>query len=321
MLISTPYMQSGILYEKHKQFFGVESPDVLVWAAPTILMNPSVSEDRLARELRVGDPLRYKREYEAMFVEPLTVFLSSAWVDAAVQAGVHELPHASGAKHVAALDPSGGGQDAMTLAIVRAEGQGAERRVTQVVMRAWAKPKHESVDLEGAVSEAAAICGRYNLAKIYCDRFTAQWVQQAFRRHGIEYAFPTARTRDGSEQYLDRSAIYLEAESLFAQGRVRILDHPALVRELKNLERRPSQGGRDRVDHPRGQHDDHANALCLAAVMARGGSGLPRPMAFALDAGPGASSGGVSADTGYGGRVGEQAAWVMRQSARDPWRR
>ena len=32
------------------------------------------------------------------------------------------------------------------------------------------------------------------------------------------------------------------------------------------LERRPQAGGKDRVDHPRGQHDDHANALALAAA-------------------------------------------------------
>ena len=27
-------------------------------------------------------------------------------------------------------------------------------------------------------------------------------------------------------------------------------------------------GGKDQVDHPRGQHDDHANVLALAAVTA-----------------------------------------------------
>jgi hypothetical protein len=283
LIISTPYMMSGIVYQKHKEFFGVDSPDVLVWVAPTILMNPTVSEDRLARELRVGDPLRYKREYEASFVEPLTVFLSSAWVNGATMTASHELPWTPGAKHVGALDPSGGGQDAMTLAIVRADGDAKDRRITQVLMKAWTKPKHQSVDLEGAVSEAAILCKRYNVQKLYGDRFTGAWVQQAFRRHGISYEFPTMRTKDGGDANMDRSQIYLEAESLFAQGRIRILDHPTLARELKNLERRPGQGGRDRIDHPRGQHDDHANALCLAAVMARGVGGLVRPWGGSIE--------------------------------------
>jgi hypothetical protein len=45
-----------------------------------------------------------------------------------------------------------------------------------------------------------------------------------------------------------------------------LLDHPTLTRELKTLERRPRPAGRTIVDHPRGGHDDYANALSLAAA-------------------------------------------------------
>src|SRR5262249_19819875 len=98
-----------------------------------------------------------------------------------------------------------------------------------------------------------------------------------------------------------------------------------------------------------GQHDDYANALCLAAVMARGGSGMPRPILIVegtivlggeSDAGPrlpkgvrsigsrggprvptgGAASSGVATGwggvgggegPGGGGRGGGQAAWIL----------
>ncbi len=70
----------------------------------------------------------------------------------------------------------------------------------------------------------------------------------------------------GDSVVLDRSSAYLEVEPLFAQGQIEILDHPELIRELRMLERRPQAGGKDRVDHPRGRHDDYANALALAAV-------------------------------------------------------
>jgi hypothetical protein len=40
-----------------------------------------------------------------------------------------------------------------------------------------------------------------------------------------------------------------------------------MIRELKNLERRPRAGGKDQVDHPSGGHDDHANSLALAAAL------------------------------------------------------
>ena len=65
------------------------------------------------------------------------------------------------------------------------------------------------------------------------------------------------------ESQLNKSQIYLECEPLFARGLVRLPDHPTLLRELRLLERQAHRGGRESVDHPRGQHDDYANAVCL----------------------------------------------------------
>ena len=74
---------------------------------------------------------------------------------------------------------------------------------------------------------------------------------------------------------------------LFAQGRIEILNHPQLIRELKLLERRPRAGGKDLVDHPRNQHDDHANSLALVAagVIKRKKKFDPRNLSFTAGAG------------------------------------
>jgi aminoglycoside/choline kinase family phosphotransferase len=42
----------------------------------------------------------------------------------------------------------------------------------------------------------------------------------------------------------DKSYYYLEMEPLFAQGKIQILDHPELARELRLLERRPELEGK-----------------------------------------------------------------------------
>ena len=198
-----------------------------------------------------------------------------AWIDTAVQTGRHELPPQSGVRYIAACDASRGGPDAFALTIVHAEGNGAERRIVQDVMRGWSKPRNGQTDLEGAVQDIAAIVKRYSVTTVCGDRYARGWVREAFRRHGISYQDATVRDKDGEAVYLDRSAAYLEVEPLFAQGAITILDHPHLLRELKNLERRPQAGGKDRVDHPRGQHDDYANALALAAAKARQGGVRP----------------------------------------------
>jgi hypothetical protein len=53
---------------------------------------------------------------------------------------------------------------------------------------------------------------------------------------------------------------------LVNSGQVVLLDDPALLRELRGLERRRGTSGRDRVDHGPGGHDDRANAAAGALV-------------------------------------------------------
>ncbi|HVA40841.1 MAG TPA: hypothetical protein VNF49_09260, partial [Candidatus Binataceae bacterium] len=67
---------------------------------------------------------------------------------------------------------------------------------------------------------------------------------------------------------LTRSEIYLEVLPLFSQSRIELLDLPVLRTQLLLLERRTRAGGRDSVDHPRGAHDDHANAAAGALRLA-----------------------------------------------------
>lgn len=279
--VSTPYMKSGVLHEDFKRAWGREDPDLLVWRASSALMNPTIRAERLERERRL-DPDRFAREYEAEFAEDLEAFLPAAWVEAAVVRGRHELPPRTGVRYLAAVDPSGGGADAFTLAIVHAEGAGADRRLVQDVMRGWGRRGSQAPDLVGVVHEIAEVATRYGVRAVVGDRYAGEWVRQAFREAGVRYEDAAG----------DKAAAYLEAEPLFAQGRLALLDHPALARELKNLERRPRAGGRTLVDHPTGGHDDHADALCRAAALAlkaRSVSGL----ALAGRTSPSASAAGI----------------------------
>jgi hypothetical protein len=51
---------------------------------------------------------------------------------------------------------------------------------------------------------------------------------------------------------------------MFTSGLVSIPDHPVLIRELRLLEQVNAPGGRPKVTHPRGGHDDYATAVCGA---------------------------------------------------------
>src|SRR5262249_34303853 len=159
------------------------------------------------------------------------------------------------------------GSDAFSLAIVHTEGEEGERVVVQDVMKSWARGRSGPIDLEGVVKEIAALLRAYHLRLVYGDRYSANWIIERFKAEGIKYELPSVKSVGETEpSYLDKSRAYQEIEPLFAQGRLALLDHPQMVRELKLLERRPRAGGRTLIDHPAGGHDDLANALSLAVA-------------------------------------------------------
>lgn len=99
-----------------------------------------------------------------------------------------------------------------------------------------------------------ALCKEYNLHEVTGDNFAGSWVSGAFTKAGLTY----------HKAAKNRSQLYLEALPLFMQRRVEMADSSTAptVRELKNLERRMANSGRESVDHPKNGTDDAANALC-----------------------------------------------------------
>lgn len=98
----------------------------------------------------------------------------------------------------------------------------------------------------------AELCKQYRITTVVGDKWGKEWVQSAWRGTGIAYV----------QSPLAKSDIYLEVVPLFARGLVRLPDHGPLLRELRLLHLQRHSGGRQSVDHPRGEHDDHANAVC-----------------------------------------------------------
>src|SRR5262249_2270076 len=115
-----------------------------------------------------------------------------------------------------------------------------------------------------AIAEAANTCKRYGITTVYGDKYAADFVVSEFRRHGITYKHSDK----------DRSQLYLEMLPKINSRHVKLLDHPGLLRELRMLHRSTGSSGRDHVDHPRGAHDDIANAVAGALSLCRGSLAL-----------------------------------------------
>ena len=114
MLASSPYAKRGELYAAFRRHFGKDDARVLVWKADTATMNPKIDPAIIA-EAYDSDPEAARAEYGAEFRDDLADYITREAVDAVVCWGRSELPPEPGV--TAFCDPSGGVNDAMTLAV------------------------------------------------------------------------------------------------------------------------------------------------------------------------------------------------------------
>lgn len=247
LLASSPYHQKGELYQTYRRNFGRPGARVLTWKAPTWKMNPVVPKDVIA-EAYESDEESARAEYGADFRADLSDFINRDAIDAVTAFGRTELPPISGVTYTAFCDPSGGRNDAMTMAIAHVEG---DKIVLDCV-----RESRPSFDPDVVVVEYAEVLKRYGISRVTGDRYAGAWVPSRFAAHGIVYE-PSA---------MPKSDIYISLLPVLTSERVELLDNKRLAAELCGLERRTSRSGRDSVDHQRDGHDDLANAVAGAVV-------------------------------------------------------
>jgi hypothetical protein len=241
-ILSSPYRQAGLLFQRHRDHFGKDG-DVLVVTGPTELFNPTLSKTTIEAAV-AADPEAAAAEWLGLFRRDLQTFLPDDLIDSAVDRGrPMELPPQDEVTYRVFVDASGGAHDAFTIAICHRQG---ERIVADLV-----RGRKPPFDPHAVTHDYANLARQYHCRSIMGDAYGAAWVRTAFEGEGIEYR----------RSPLTRSELYLEGLPLFTRGQIAIPDHDQLLRELRLLQRRTSRSGKDSVDHGVGGSDDHANSL------------------------------------------------------------
>lgn len=247
--ISSPYRKAGLLWNKYRKHFGQDDDDVLVIQAATRVLNPTIDQAFIDQAL-ADDPVGARAEWLGEFRSDISGYADFELIDAAVDRGVTVRPPRSGITYVGAADPGGGMRDSFVGAVSHDE-DGVAVLDAVLEIRAPYSPT-------AASEQIAKLFRSYGIRKTTGDRYSAQFVVDAFGPHGVVYEH-SAR---------DRSAIYADCLPLFTSGRVRLLDNPRMVNQFASLERRTSPLGKDRIDHGVGGHDDLCNAAALSMVLA-----------------------------------------------------
>lgn len=213
MAISSPYARNGALWEAFQKHWGRDGDAILVWQADTRSMNPNISPEVVAREYD-ADPESALAEYGAEFRRDIESFISTEAVEAVVVAGRYELPPVSGVRYFAFVDPSGGSQDSMTLAVAHSE---KDKAILDCV-----REKKAPFSPAQVVLDFARTLSSYRVTTVEGDRYGGEWPREQFGKHGIQYRLAGQ----------SKSEIYLELVPGINSGQVELLDDKRLVRQL-----------------------------------------------------------------------------------------
>ena len=212
-------------------------------------MNPTIDPGVIAGAYE-RDAASASAEYGALFRRDIESYVQLEALEALVIPERHSLPPVEGVHYFAFVDPSGGSQDSMTLAVAHRE---KETAVLDLVLE-----RRPPFSPEDVVEDFVLTLKEYGVFEVNGDRYAAEWCSSSFRKRSVSYE-TSRRTK---------SDLYRELIPLLNSAKLELLDHRRLVAQLSALERRTARSGKDSIDHPPGAHDDVANAAAGALVLA-----------------------------------------------------
>ena len=180
LIASSPYAKKGELYNSYRKHYAKDDSKVLIWKAPTISMNSSL-DTTIITDAYENDPEAARAEYGAEFRDDLADYITREAVDAVTCWGRSELPFEAGITYVAFVDPSGGMNDSMTLAIAHVDQHGVYVLDLLLEIRPPFNP-------EDAVEQCTVYLRKYQIGKVIGDKFAGLWPVASFARCGITFA-------------------------------------------------------------------------------------------------------------------------------------
>jgi hypothetical protein len=247
--LTSPRLLSGLAGDLYQRHYGQNDSDVLVVQAPSVAMNPTLSDESL-RQIRDSAPDDAAAELDAEFLSGACALFDEDVIQAAIDQGV-TVRRAVPERHVAHVDVSTGASrssDRWACAIAHRAGDCGVLDALLVIQPPFS--------VASACAQTAALCRSFGIREVYGDGFARGFSESAFAAVGLRWK---AAPRTTSESYI-------EFAGHMSSGRVRLLDREDLLKELRTLERRRGSA-RDRIDHRRGTHDDAA-AACAGAIAA-----------------------------------------------------
>ncbi len=258
--LSSPWTAHGLLYDRFKENYGMETSSRLIWRAPTKMMNPKISE-QIIQEAYRADPATAATEWGAEWKSSdRSKLIPLKRVQAVVIERRSELPPIADFQYSAYCDPAGGGEeagDSFTLAV--------GHRENDLLILDALREKEPPFSPQETVKEFAQLLRKYRVSSVTGDKYSGAFVVELFLQNGISY----------ETSHRPKSELYLDLLPAINSQKIELLDNEVLISQLCGLERKSGRAGRDSVDHPIGARDDLINSTAgLFSLLAPVGSPL-----------------------------------------------
>jgi hypothetical protein len=267
--ITSPWARSGEAWKAYEQHFGERGDnEILVVRGPTNLFNPLISEKVIARAYK-RDPIAAATEWGGEFRSDLESYISIETLRQHVIPGRIELPPPANMQErfnerYAFIDAAGGagGGDAMVLSIAHAEVRDdGDYTIVLDVIR-----ERSRFNPEEYVAELCQVLHAYGVDRVVGDAWGSQFVREQFEKRNVKYQLVS----EVDDEWKSKSDLYRQLVPLLnSPGRLELLDNDKMVAQFVGLERKTVRGSnRDSIDHMPGAHDDSANAVAGALLLA-----------------------------------------------------
>lgn len=230
LMLSTPWIQQGIFWDKYKQAASGNFTNMQLAQYPTWEVNPNITEESLASE-KAANPEMFAVEYGANFSQSLASFLDATLIDAAINLSrgrfVNYPRQQFRGKYYLSLDPAKGGRDAYTACIAHYEGDRLIVDLMHQFTPAFGEGKKKQVSIQEVEDWILLQDKTYGFASVVLDQYnSASTIQRLSNQLKIKELTWTAPRK---------TETYTKLKELLISGNLELYQHEKLIQQLKNL--------------------------------------------------------------------------------------
>ena len=263
LMLSSPWIQSGIFWELFKQGSGGNFLNMQVRQEPSWEMNPTLSPEFLEQE-KARNPELFAVEYGASFSQSLSALVTGDLVEAAINYERSVLPPQAKFKgqYYLSLDPAKGNRDRYTACIVHYDGDRLVIDKWHEFKASWGEGKNRQVNIsevEDCIIEQHQL---YGFAESVLDQYnsagTIQRLSSRLKIYELTWTVPS------------KTEAFSKFRELFNGGNIELYPHPKANQQIRNLSVIYRASGQWSVAGGSGAGvDDFPSALAGAVLIAK----------------------------------------------------